>query len=74
MTILHYDYFVLAILSELQKNQPNFTCNNFNKNIFYSSPFIFLQKHSQTTLNTKIIKDKKSKQTAQLKKLQELNQ
>lgn len=46
MTTLHDDYFVLAMLSELQvnckKNQPNFNCNNLNKNIFYSSPFFYL--------------------------------
>lgn len=44
---------------ELQKHQPNFGHNNFDNNLLYSSPIIFLQTYSQTTLTTKIIKKKK---------------
>lgn len=67
MTILHYDYSVLAILSKLHVNCKNISqisgITTWIKIFSTVLSCILSQKHSQTTLTTKSIKDKKSKQT-----------
>lgn len=66
MCILHYDCLVLGILSKFHMNCKNISqisgvttlIKIFSTALLY---IMFLQKHSQTTLTTKIIKKKKKK-------------